>query len=185
MKKGIIDRFLVMLAMFLLTFIFALLAIHYDIFAASFNRQPMPTSEIVATLTIMGYCLFVCSCTVGVFFPLVFLFPLVIVCKMVQTFKWPRHLYNVILFCLCGAFMYFAINLVAIYEFLSGEVVKQQATFGGFLAVLYAWIIVFGTIYLFYRVSGLSEAVSYAFTFFAKAEDAENKKKKQQIKSYG
>ena len=173
MNKDIIDRFLVMLAMFLLTFVFAALARHYDIFAASFNSQPVSLTNIA----LAGGILLLCICVTCFFCPPLILFPFIVLIEFVGKMNLRRYFYNTVLFFLCGAFIYFAINLVAIYEYLSGEVVKQQATFGGYLAVIYAWVILFGTIYLFYRISGLHDAIIRTLDFFDNIDDKTRKNK--------
>lgn len=171
-----------------LTFIFAALSVHYDVFAPAFRDVPIEWTEM---LLVFGIIAFVGIVTIGLacaFFPqmaMILFLPFEVCDNITKKYgKW-QHLLNVFLLALCVAFAAYAVNLVAVLEHLSGEHFKQMPTLGGFLALMYAWVIVFGTMILFGWLSGLTDALIAFFKTCAEAEEsynAEQKKKAERQK---
>lgn len=187
MKKQIFGKIAVIIAMICLTFIFAALSIHYDVFHFRFDDNPIEWLDI---LPILGACVFVgivgivglgIACLADPRAAVIFIMPLEIWDYISEKYgKW-QHLINAFLLALCFAFIAYAVNLVAILEHLSGEAYRQEPTLGGFLAVFYAWIIVFGTLILFGWLSGLIEAFG---AFFKKLAEMEEQRKASQKKKH-
>ena len=182
MKKEIIGKILVVFAMTCLTFIFAALSQHYDVFAVSYRETPMEWSEMLLGF---GVIIFVSAVAIGLgclFIPqmaMILLLPFEVWDNISKKYSKWQHLINVFLLALCIAFVAYAINLVTILEHISGEHFKQMPTLGGFLAALYAWVILFGTIIIYGWLSGLTDAL---IVFFKKCAEAERKYAENQKK---
>lgn len=177
MKKEIIGKILVVFAMVGLTFIFAALSVHYDMFAFSYRETPVEWTEMLLGFGIIA---FVSAIAIGLgclFVPqmaMILLMPFEVWDNIsAKHGKW-QHLINVFLLALCVAFVAYAVNLVTILEHLSGEHYKLMPTFGGFLAMAYAWIIFFGTLILYGWLSGLIDAFIAFFKRCAETEQAYN-----------
>ncbi|MBR1826063.1 MAG: hypothetical protein IJ770_05720 [Alphaproteobacteria bacterium] len=162
MKKEIIGKILTVAAMACLTFIFAALSKHYDVFAFGFRSDSVPWPEL---LIFWGVIILVGLIGIGFLYiadsrsaVLLLLMPFEIWDNISEKHGKRQHLINVFLLVLCVAFVVYTTNLVTILEHLSGEHYCQMPTFGGFLAVLYAWVILFGTLIVFGWLSGLSDA---------------------------
>lgn len=184
MNKQVIGKILVVTAMACLTFIFAALSVHYDVFHFRFDDNPIEWTEL---LLLLGACVVVgivglgIACLAAPETAIIFIMPLEIWDYISEKFgKW-QHLINAFLLALCFAFIAYAVNLVAILEHLSGEHYRQEPTLGGFLTVFYAWIIVFGTFTVFGWLSGLIEAFG---AFFKKLAEIEEQRKASQKKKH-
>lgn len=174
MKQQIIGKVLVVAAMACLTIIFAALSVHYDVFAFGFRDTPIQWSELLMMLGVLVLIGFISLGVICVIVPdmavTIYLMPLAVWDNITEKHgKW-QHLINAFLLVLSIAFIVYACNLVQILEHLSGEHYRQEATFGGFLAVLYAWVILFGTLAVFGWLSGLADAVYSFFTDVAEVE---------------
>lgn len=182
MKKEIIGKILVVVAMACLTFIFAALSRHYGVFTFGFREQPAEWTEVLLGFGIIAF-VGIVSIGIGcVFMPqmaMILLLPFEVWNNISEKHgKW-QHLINVFLLALCAAFVAYAINLVTILEHLSGEQFKLMPTFGGFLAVLYVWVIFIGILVLYGWLSGLTDAF---IAFFKKCAEAENTYNEEQQK---
>ena len=182
MKKEIIGKILVVSAMVCLTFIFAALAEHYDVFTVGFRETPLVWPDTLIAVGAVVFCFVVAlgiGCMLAPPLAMVLLMPFEVWDNISKKHgKW-QHLINLFLLALCVAFVAYTINLVTILEHLSGEHFKQMPTFGGFLAVLYAWVIVIGTIILFGWLSGLTDAV---IAFFKHCAEVETERRHEQEK---
>lgn len=161
MKKEIIGKVLVVIAMTCLTFIFATLSVHYDVFTVGFRDTPVEWFDFAVAICAILMVGITGLGIAGAFIPevveIIFL-PFDMWDYISEKYGKRQHLINVLIFVLCLAFVAYAVNLVAILESLSGEHYRQMPTFGGFLAVLYAWVIAIGTMIVFGWLSGLDEA---------------------------
>lgn len=175
MKKEIIGKVLVVVAMAFLTFTFAALSVHYDTFAVGFRETPVSWFDaltglcviIVAGLVPLGLgCAFIPQ--VGI----LLLLPFEVWDEISEKYSKWQHLINVFLLALCIAFVAYAVNLVTILEHISGEHFKQMPTLGGFLAGMYVLVILFGTMIIYGWLSGLIDAL---IVFFKKCAEAERK----------
>ena len=182
MKREIIGKILTVCAMACLTFIFAALSVHYDVFAFGYRE---PAAEWTEILLGFGIIAFVSAVALGLgclFTPqmaMVLLLPFEVWDNITEKYgKW-QHLINVFLLALCAAFVAYSVNLVTILEHLSGEQFKQMPTLGGFLAVMYAWVVLFGTIILYGWLSGLTDALIAFFKMCAEAEEEYNAAQKK------
>ena len=182
MNKEIIGKNMVAVTMTCLTFIFAALAEHYDVFTVGFRETPLVWPDALIAVGAVVFCFVVAlgiGCMVAPPIAMVLLMPLEVWKNISEKHgKW-QHLINLFLLALCVAFVAYAINLVTILEHLSGEHFKQMPTFGGLLAVFYAWIIAIGTIILFGWLSGLTDAV---IAFFKRCAEAEAERRHEQEK---
>ena len=182
MKKEIIGKILVVATMAFLTFIFAALSMHYDVFTPGFREPPASLFELLTVfcvIAVVGLAALGLGCMFIPEMGIILLLPFEVWDEISEKHgKW-QHLINVFLLTLCCAFVAYAVNLVAILEHLSGEHFKQMPTLGGFLAVMYAWVIVFGTIILYGWLSGLTDAL---IVFFKKCAEAEKKHAEEQKK---
>lgn len=182
MNKSIIGKSLVVFAIACLTFIFAALSMHYDVFAVGFRDDPINWSEtclMLGAIVFVGIIGTVFACLALPEAAGIILMPFAMWDYISQKHgKW-RHLINVLLLILCAVFDLYATNLVRILEQLSGEHFRQEPTFGGLLAVLYVWVIIIGTFILFGWLSDLSNAFD---DFMQKAAEAERQRKVEQEK---
>ncbi|MEE6206892.1 MAG: hypothetical protein VZR95_02440 [Alphaproteobacteria bacterium] len=189
MNKQVIGKILVVTAMACLTFIFAALSVHYDVFHFRFDDNPIEWTEL---LLLLGACVVVgivglgIACLAAPETAIIFIMPFEIWDYISEKYGKRMHLINVFLLALCLAFIAYTVNLVAILEHLSGEHYRQEPTLGGFLTVFYAWIIVFGTFTVFGWLSGLIDAFGASFKKLAEmdkqcriAQEKKNKKKKR------
>ncbi len=182
MKREIIGKVLVVMAMAFLTFTFAALSVHYDTFAVGFRETPMEWSEMLLGF---GVIIFVSTVAIGLgclFIPqmaMILLLPFEVWDNISKKYSKWQHLINVFLLALCIAFVAYSVNLVTILEYLSGEHFKQMPTFGGFLAGMYVLVILFGTTIIYGWLSGLTDAL---IVFFKKCAEAERKYAENQKK---
>lgn len=83
------------------------------------------------------------------------------------------------LFALCAAFVFYSLNLINIFEYLSGETYRNTVNnWGKFAEALFVLIVMFGSIGIFGWLSGISKAWTYAVKQMVDLEEAKAQRKR-------
>ena len=172
-KKQFLGKIFTVIAMTVLTAIFAFMAAHYGVFKIGLNDE----IDWQTALIIFGGLLFVFLLAYGiaaVFTGGVIVIPIMCLLAYIdKNYGKKQHIINVFLFALCAAFALFTTNLVHIFEHLCGVNYHNMANnLGHNLEAMFAMMVVFATVGIFGWLSGISKAWTYAVKEMVAIEEA-------------
>jgi hypothetical protein len=158
-QRQLLGKIFTVIAMTVLTAIFAFMAAHYGVFKIGLNDE----IDWQTALIIFGGLLFVFLVAYGiaaVFTGGVIVIPIMYLLAYIdENYGKKQHIINVFLFALCAAFALFTTNLVHIFEHLCGVSYHNMANnLGHNLEVMFAMMVVFATVGIFGWLSGISKA---------------------------
>lgn len=178
-QRQLPGKIFTVIAMTVLTAIFAYMAAHYGVFKIGLNDE----IDWQTALIIFGGLLFVFLVAYGiaaVFTGGVIVIPIMYLLAYIdENYGKKQHIINVFLFALCAAFALFTTNLVHIFEHLCGVSYHNMANnLGHNLEAMFAMMVVFATVGIFGWLSGISKAWTYAVKEMVALEEAKAQRKR-------
>ena len=171
-RKQSIGKAFTVVALIILTAIFASMSIHFGVFKFGFN-DAMDFSQsvvgivggVIIMLIIFGLAAVLVGATVAMPIADMWFY-------ISERHGKQQHIINVFLFVLCVAFLLYTTNLVHILEHLSGEAYHGVNTLKQIPALLFILTVFFGTWSIFCWLSGISEAWTYTIQQIITMEEA-------------
>lgn len=178
-QKQFLGKIFTVVAMLVLTAIFAFMAVHYGVFKIALNDE----IDWQTALIIFGGLLFVFLVAYGiaaVFTGGVIVIPIMYLLAYIdENYGKKQHIINVFLFALCAAFALFTTNLVHIFEHLCGVNYHNMTNnLGHNLEAVFSMMVVFATVGIFGWLSGISKAWTYAVKEMVALEEAKAQRKR-------
>ena len=182
-KKQFVCKIFTIIALIGLTVVFATLSVHYGIpdFRLNDEIDWISVIELAGVITLIA--LIAGVLTMFLSGGLILMPPMMMWFYISDKYGSKQHIINVFLFALCAAFMFFSVNLINIFEYLSGETYRNTVNnWGKFTEALFGLIVMFGSIGIFGWLSGISEAWTYAVKEMIDFEKVNSKKTKNSKK---
>ncbi len=182
-KKQFVCKIFTIIALIGLTVVFATLSVHYGIpdFRLNDEIDWISVIELAGVITLIA--LIAGVLTMFLSGGLILMPPMMMWFYISDKYGSKQHIINVFLFALCAAFMFFSVNLINIFEYLSGETYRNTVNnWGKFTEALFSLIVMFSTVGIFSWLSGISEAWTYAVKEMIDFEKVNSKKTKNSKK---
>lgn len=182
-KKQFVCKIFTIIALIGLTVVFATLSVHYGIPDFRLNDEIDWISVVEQAGVITLIALIAGVLTMFLSGGLILMPPMMMWFYISDKYGSKQHIINVFLFALCVAFMFFSVNLINIFEYLSGETYRNTVNnWGKFTEALFSLIMMFSTVGIFSWLSGISEAWTYAVKEMIDFEKVNSKKTKDSKK---